>query len=82
MSARRTKGVQEARQDLPEILEAANRGLRTIITKHGKPYAAVVPIDESAQARKGLTLAKLRGTGKKIWRGDAGKLVAALRDEW
>lgn len=82
MSARRTKGVQEARQDLPAILEAASRGKRTIITKHGKPYAAVVPIGEVAKTRKGLTIAKLRGTGKKIWRGDAGKLVAALRDEW
>ena len=45
MASKRTKGVQQARQELPALVEAAHLGSRTIITKHGKSYAAIVPVD-------------------------------------
>lgn len=82
MAPKRTKGVQQARQELPALVEAAHRGIRTIITKHGKPYAAIVPVDEGMEKSRGVTVAQLRGSGKKIWKQDAAKEVSRLRDEW
>ena len=40
------KGAEEARNQLPSLLEAAERGRATVITKHGKPVAALVPIED------------------------------------
>ncbi len=71
MATKRTRGVQEARQELLALIEAAHRGSTTIITKHGKPYAALVPIAEAKTVGRGVTVAQLRGTGKKIWKKDA-----------
>lgn len=82
MGSRKTRGVQEARKELPILLEAAYRGSRTVITKRGKPYAAIVPVGEGVRARAGLTVLGLRGAGKKIWGDDATKIVQALRKEW
>jgi prevent-host-death family protein len=82
MGSKRTKGVQEARQELPALIEAAHRGSGTIITKHGKPYAAIVPVGDAIMKGRGVTMAQLRGTGKKIWKKDAAREVSKLRDEW
>lgn len=82
MGSKRTKGVQEARQELPALLEAAHRGQRIIITKHGKPYAAIVPVEEGARKTRGVTVAQLRGSGKRIWKRNAAEIVDRLRDEW
>ena len=82
MASKRTKGVQEARQELPALVEAAHRGSGTIITKHGKPYAAIVPVNEAMSKSRGVTVAQLRGTGKKIWKRDAADEVSRMRDEW
>jgi prevent-host-death family protein len=82
MASKRTRGVQQARQELPALVEAAHRGNSTIITKHGKPYAAIVPVDEAMKKSRGVTVAQLRGSGKKIWKRDAAEEVSRLRDEW
>jgi prevent-host-death family protein len=82
MASKRTKGVQEARQQLPALVEAAHRGIGTIITKHGKPYAAIVPVNEAMSKSRGVTVAQLRGTGRKIWKRDAAEEVSRLRNEW
>jgi len=82
MASKRTKGVQQARQELPALVEAAHRGNRTIITKHGKPYAAIVPADEAMKKGRGVTVTQLRGTGRKIWKRNAAVEVSRLRDEW
>ena len=82
MTAKRTKGVQEARQELPALIEAAHRGSTTIITKHGKPYAAIVPMSDAKAKGRGVTVAQLRGTGKKIWKKDAAREVSRMRDDW
>ena len=57
----RTAGVDEARTNLPEILRAANNeGAVTIVTKRGKPYAAVVPVWQAL--REASSLSTLRGS--------------------
>ena len=76
----RTAGVNEARTKLPDILRAANReGTVTIVTKRGKPYAAVVPVWQAL--REAPKLSALRGSAKGCY-GDAGAFVRAMRDEW
>jgi len=42
MTAR--KGAQEARNRLPELLVAAEKGYATIIAKRGRPVAVLAPI--------------------------------------
>jgi prevent-host-death family protein len=39
------KGAEEARNQLPDLLDAAKQGRSTIITRHGRPVAALVPIE-------------------------------------
>jgi prevent-host-death family protein len=43
MSKRSYSDVEETRQQLPSLLESAHAGQAVIITKRGKPYAALVP---------------------------------------
>lgn len=38
--------VREAKAGLSALIEAAERGEATLITKHGKPAAMVVPVEE------------------------------------
>lgn len=82
MSQRRTMTAKEASKLFPSILENAKRGNTTIITKHGKPVAAVVPVSEAcARKRAGENFLGLRGTGKGLY-GNAARNVDALRREW
>ena len=84
MKARRktdSKGAEEARQQLPAILAAAAAGHSTIITRHGRAVAAVVPAI-ALQQRKPASLLVLAVSGRGLWGKDSGKTVAKLRDEW
>jgi prevent-host-death family protein len=79
---RHTCGAQEARTHLPELLERAHHGTVTLITRRGKPYAAVVPAKQARSAGRRLSLLSLRGTGAKLWGNDPARAVATMRDEW
>ena len=75
-----TAGVEEARTKLPHILRAAHHeGAITIVTKRGKPYAAVVPVWQALPEAPGLSA--LRGSANGCF-GDAGTFVRTMRDEW
>ena len=76
-----SKGAEEARQQLPAILAAAAAGRTTIITRHGRAVAAVVPLAESRQ-NKPASLLALAGSGKGLWGKDSRKVIKKLRDEW
>ncbi len=76
-----SKGAEEARQQLPSILAAAGEGRTTIITRHGRAVAAVVPAS-AAKSRRPSSLLALAGTGKGMWGRDSVKAIAKLRDEW
>ena len=43
MASRR--GAEDARNHLPELLESAERGISTIITKRGRAVAVLAPAD-------------------------------------
>lgn len=82
MSSVTKKGAEEARNQLPSLLEAAERGETTVITKHGKPVAALIPIDQLNAAPKQMSLLPLRGTGRGLWGEDSTKTIREMRDEW
>ena len=76
-----SKGAEEARKQLPAILAAAALGRTTIITRHGRAVAAVVPVIEARQS-KPASLQALAGSGKGLWGKDSRKTISKLRDEW
>jgi len=43
----RTVRLRDAKAFLSAVVEAAERGEATTITKHGKPAAVVVPVEEA-----------------------------------
>jgi prevent-host-death family protein len=79
-------GLEQARIQLPKIIANAHAGIRSIITKHGKPYAAIVPLQDIKQSSTDADLTSgilaLRGTGRGLWGAHVGQTVSDLRDEW
>ena len=76
-------GIELTRRRLPELVAAAHRGETTLITRHGHPYAALVPVERANAARPLPTaLLGLKGRGAGLWSAGSPDTVAALRDEW
>jgi prevent-host-death family protein len=80
--AKKSYGAEEARAKLPELLERAHRGLPTVITKRGEPYAVLVPVTDARANRRGSALMALRGSGPGLWGPDASRYLDELREEW
>ena len=78
----RRKGAEEARTQLPELLDAAEKGRSTIITRHGRPIAALVPIQSYYAAAPHQSLLPLAGTGRGLWGRNSTKTLRKMRDEW
>jgi prevent-host-death family protein len=76
------KGAEEARNQLPDLLAAAERGRSTIITRHGRPVAAIVPIEDFTGGSRQQPLLPLKGSGPDLWGRDSPRTVRDLRDEW
>lgn len=76
------KGAEDARNQLPELLEAASRGKSTIITRRGKAVAALVPVEEFSFPGRQRSVLSLKGSGRGLWGRSASSTVARLRDEW
>ncbi|NJD30754.1 MAG: type II toxin-antitoxin system Phd/YefM family antitoxin [Gammaproteobacteria bacterium] len=82
MSRRRYTGVEETRQRLPSLLDDAHKGRAVVITKHGRPYAALVPLEALPESGPRPSLSGLRGSGAGLWGDDATAWVERMRDEW
>jgi prevent-host-death family protein len=76
------KGAEEARNRLPELLEAAEQGQSTIITRHGRPIAALVPVEAYGAAVRQQPLTPVAGSGRGLWGKDSARTIRRLRDEW
>jgi prevent-host-death family protein len=76
------KGVEEARNQLPKLIQAAEAGNATIITKRGRPIAALMPLDSCGTAPRQRSLLAIAGTGPGLWGRNSGQTIAKLRDEW
>ncbi|HEX7192275.1 MAG TPA: type II toxin-antitoxin system Phd/YefM family antitoxin [Thermoanaerobaculia bacterium] len=82
MSRTERKGAEEARNQLPDLLEAAQKGHSTIVTKHGRPIAAIVPIDEFAVSTRQRSLLPCKATGRGLWGKGGVRVLQDLREEW
>jgi prevent-host-death family protein len=76
------KGAEEARNQLPDILDAAEKGRSTIITRHGRPVAALVPIEAYGAAIRQQPLMPVAGSGRGLWGKNSIRTLRKLRDEW
>jgi prevent-host-death family protein len=76
------KGAEEARNQLPELLAAAEKGRSTIITRHGRPVAALIPIEEYTDAARQESLLSVEQTGRGLWGRNSTRTIRKLRDEW
>jgi prevent-host-death family protein len=43
--------LRDAKARLSTLVQAAERGEETLVTKHGKPAAKIVPVEASEQAK-------------------------------
>ena len=82
MSALPRKGAEEARNQLPDLLDAAEKGKSTIITRHGRAVAALVPMEAYGAALRQEDLLPLAGSGRGLWGKDSAQRLRKLRDEW
>jgi prevent-host-death family protein len=76
------KGAEEARNRLPELLAAAEKGHSTIITRHGRPVAVLMPITRHGAATDQQPLTPWQGSGRGLWGKDSLRTLRRLRDEW
>jgi prevent-host-death family protein len=76
------KGSEEARNELPALIEEAQRGRATIITRRGRPVAALVPLAEYRPNRSQQSLLSLEGSARGLWGKTSGTAIKKLRDEW
>lgn len=86
MSNSNQYGLEQARSQLPLIAAEAQAGYTSVITRHGKAVAVVVPVaqwqaEQAKKASAGDILA-LRGSGRELWPQAAAQTVSELRDEW
>jgi prevent-host-death family protein len=82
MSPPAHKGAEEARNQLPELLTAAENGRSTVITKHGRPVAAIVPMTNFKDHSRQKPLQSIKGSGRGLWGEDSRRTLRTLRDEW
>lgn len=78
----RRKGAEEARNQLPDLLDAAENGEATVITRHGRPVAILMPVDAQRIGPRQASLLSLAGTGRGLWGDDSTDEIRRLRDEW
>ncbi|MGY0194779.1 type II toxin-antitoxin system Phd/YefM family antitoxin [Leptothrix sp. BB-4] len=64
-----TVGLFEAKTHLSELIARAERGEEVVITRHNKPVAKLVPINEvpaDLVARRRQALSELQGIGRRM----------------
>lgn len=66
----RTIGAFEAKNRLSELLVAVENGEEVTITKHGRPVAKLVPVNQRDPARIAAAISELRELRKQVRLGD------------
>lgn len=76
------KSAKEARNQLSKLLDGAAEGRSTIITRRGRPAAALVPLETYNAAARQYSITSLSGSGRGLWGRNSTRTIRALRDEW
>lgn len=82
MSKTPHKGAEEARNQLPDLLAAAEKGRSTVITRHGRAVAALIPAGEYRGGAAQEPLTPLKGSGRDLWGADSARTLREMREEW
>jgi prevent-host-death family protein len=82
MSKPKRKPAEEARAQFSKLLNDAEKGKSTIITRHGRAVAVVVPMADYTRTTRQQPLLDLEGTGRGLWGEDSMQTIRALKDEW
>lgn len=82
MPRKSSLGVEEARSQLPGLLEQAASGTATVITRHGRPIAALVPLETYGAGGRQQSILSLAGSGRDLWGRRSVATVGKLRNEW
>jgi prevent-host-death family protein len=76
------KGTEETRNQLADLLDAAEKGRSTIITRHGRSVAALVPIEVYGATVRQQSLMPVAGSGRGLWGKGSARTLRKRRDEW
>jgi prevent-host-death family protein len=76
------RGAEEARNQLPSLLDDAESGRATIVTRHGRPVAVIAPIGALNDGARQAPLTPLEGSGHGLWGDDSTETLRKLRQEW
>ena len=77
-----TVGIEQGRNTLPQLALRAFGGEPCVLTKHGKPYVAIVPLAMVKRDQVGKSsFLDLRGSGKGLWGDAPAQMIADMRDE-
>ena len=76
------RSAEEARNQLPDLLDAAGKDRSTIISRHGRPVAALVPIELYGAAIRQQSSISVTGSGRGLWGKNSTRTLRKLRDEW
>lgn len=76
------KGAEEARNQLPVLLDAAESGVATLITRRGRPVAVLAPVNDKAGQGVQASLLPVLGSGQGLWGSAIADTLNAARDEW
>lgn len=74
------RGAEDARNQLPALLDAAERGETTIITRRGRPVAVLAPMGDAGAIQQSLL--SVAGTGRGLWGEDSTETIRKMRNEW
>ncbi|MES2530970.1 MAG: Prevent-host-death protein [Pseudomonadota bacterium] len=77
-----TIGLEQGRKTLPELASRAQAGEPSLLTRHGKPYAAIVSPELLVQAQPRARFLALRGSGKGLWGDAPAAAIDEIRNEW
>ncbi len=61
---------------------AAQQGRQTIITRHGRPVALLVPVTASGEVHPQHSLLSLAGSGRGLYGHDSRATLGRVREEW
>jgi prevent-host-death family protein len=82
MPATRPIGLEQARSTLPELVRTAGEGSTHVISRHGRPVAALVPLSALGAQRRAKGVLALRGSGRGLWGTRPAHTIEQLRSGW
>lgn len=75
-------GTKKAHHQFSALLNAAKKDQPTIITRHGRAIAALIPIDAYSIGIRQESMLPLIGSSRGLWGKNSARMLCKWRDEW